>query len=253
MMKTSDDIIDGFDGLLTKEQADRLYLESRSRSVINGGFVTAGYISDLMGPGATGILKGLEKERLNLEDKIYRIFNPVKKNFGNSDSVSRILVLGSEGSTANVLLGKKLSDAIDSGLFCRGDTVAITNLTMDIRASLLRPTQKTSIKKIAVEDSCIKDFSLLSPGMKNIDVVGVAMEAGPAITLVNSASRKFVSTYIMLSDGKTSVRVACTGSSAELASKLPLNSKVRIEFCDVRGNNGTTEVHAGNLSRIAVL
>ena len=253
MMKTSDDIIDGFDGLLTKEQADRLYSESRSRPGIKEESVTAGYMSDLMSPGAIGILKGLEKEKLNLEDKIYRIFNPVKKNFGNSDSVSRILVLGPEGSTVKVLLGKKLSDAIDSGLFCRGDTVIITNLTIDIRASLLRPTQKTSIKKIAVDDACIKDFSLLSAGMKNVDIVGIAIEAGPVVTLGNSASRKFLSTYIALSDGKTSVNVACTGSSAELASKLPLNSKARIEFCDVRENNGTIEVHAGDLSRIAVV
>ena len=253
MMKTSDDIIDGFDGLLTKEQADRLYSESASNPKIREESFTAACISELMNPGAPGILKGLEKERLKIEDKIYRIFNPTKKNFGSSNSVSRILVLGSEGSTVNVLLGKKLSDAIDSGLFFRGDTVIITNLTMDIRASLLRTTQKTSIKKISAEDSCIKDFSLLSPGMKNINVVGVAMEAGPVVMLENSASRKFASTYIMLSDGKTSVRVACTGSSAELASKLPLNSKVRIEFCDVRGNNDTMEVYAGDISRIALL
>jgi len=32
-----------------------------------------------------------------------------------------------------------------------------------------------------------------------------------------------------------------------------LNSKVIIEFCDVRGNNDTMEVYAGDISRIALL
>jgi hypothetical protein len=253
MMKTSDDIIDGFDGLLTKEQADRLYSESRVHQGTNDGTVTAEYISHLMEPGATGILKGLEKERLNVKDEIYRIFNPIKKNFGNSNSVSRILVLGKEDRTVNVLLSQKTSDAIDSGNFCRGDIIIITNLTLDIRTSLLRATPKTSIKEIAKGDNLIKNFSLLTSGMKNIDIEGIAIEAGPIRVAETSPSRKFASTYLVLSDGKTSVNVACTGSSAEIASKVPLNSKVKIEFCDVRERNGTIEAHAGDLSRIAML
>lgn len=253
MMKTSDDIIDGFDGLLTKEQADRLYLESEASSQINEETVTAEYISRLMKPGATGILKGLEKERLNVKDEIYRIFNPIKKNFGNSSLVSRIMVLGKEGSTVNVLINEKNSNAIDSLKFCRGDIITITNLTLDIRTSLLRSTQKTLIKMETKADNGIRNFSMLVSGMKNIDIVGIAIEAGPIRVSGISASKKLASTYLVLSDGKTSVNVSCAGSSAEIASKLPLNSKLRIEFCNVRESNGAIEVHAGDLSRIVAL
>ncbi|MEM0201966.1 MAG: hypothetical protein QXR73_02220 [Candidatus Micrarchaeaceae archaeon] len=253
MMKTSDDIIDGFDGLLTKEQADRLYSESKAHPATKEETVTARYINTLMEPGATGILKGLEKEKLDIKDEIYRIFNPVKKNFNNSITVSRILVLGKEGSTVNVLLNGKISDIIDAGYFLRGDTIIITKLTLDIRKSLLRSTQKTSIKRITAASNNIKDLSLLIPGMKNINIAGVAIEAGPIKITQASSAKKLASTYLILSNAKTSVRVVCTGSSAETASKLPLNSKVRIEFCDVSSNKGATEVHAGDLSRIAVL
>ncbi|MEM0154717.1 MAG: hypothetical protein QW814_02695 [Methanothrix sp.] len=253
MMKTSDDIIDSFDGLLTKEQAERLYSESKANLSTKEETVTAGYINTIMESGATGILKGLEKEKINVKDEIYRIFNPVKKDFNNSTTVSRILVLGKEGSTVNVLLNGKISDIIDAGHFLRGDTIIITKLMLDIRKSLLRSTQKTSIKRITAAGNNINDLSLLIPGMKNINIAGVAIEAGPIKIIQTSSAKKLASTYLILSNAKTSVRVICTGSSAEAASKLPLNSMVRIEFCDAKANKGSIEIHAGDLSRIAVL
>ncbi|MCL5679789.1 MAG: hypothetical protein M1465_00385 [Candidatus Marsarchaeota archaeon] len=252
MMKNPKEIIDGFDGLLTKEQALALYSESRLEAMPKMP-LSAEYVSRLLSNDAKGILSGLAKEKIDLQDEVYRVFNPSTKNFGESETFSRTVVLGSEGSTVNISLNKKTSDMLDSLKIERGDTILFKSLIIDIKTASFKSTPATSIDKLAQSHSGINDFSRIKSNMNAVDVVGNVIEVDSIRHVSRANGSSIPAVKIVLSDGKTTLNVACWGQSALVAASLPLNLKVKLEFCKAIDRSGIIEMRADELSRLLVL
>lgn len=251
-MPSVDDVIEGYSGMITHEQAKKL-LESFSSQAQ----------SDVT--NAVGLLEFIGMNRrqqrvepssgifiVNIRDIIYRIFNPIVSQSLGVQTERRSVALGAEGFTVRLNLHGKLSEFMDIAAFERGDTMLARSAFVDIQNGELKDGRSTAIRKIAssTQESVI-DYSVLTEGMKNIDVVGKVVELSP-IRHVSalSGNSAIPVTDCVLSDLGSTINVSMWESSALAAAKLHANDFVKIEFCSTRMRNGQVEIYANNLSRV---
>jgi hypothetical protein len=251
-MKNPREIIDGFDGLLTKEQALALYYESIKEAIPKMP-LSAEYASAFFTNSANGILTSLAKEKIDIQDKIYRIFNPVTKSFGENKAISQTVVLGREGFTVNISLNRKASKMLDSFKIERGDTVLFKSLSIDIKLLSLKSTPSTSIIKITNSNFGINDFSKIRSSMETVDLIGTLVEAEQIKHISKMSKLPVPVLKVLLSDGRKILRVTCWGSSALAIASIPLNHKVKIEYCKLKKSGDFIEIRADEMSRVLEL
>ncbi|MCL4404655.1 hypothetical protein M1583_01535 [Candidatus Marsarchaeota archaeon] len=253
-MKNTKDIIDGFDGLLTREQASRIYSEYKDATAQKGIPLNADAVSRMLHNSANGIVEGLARSKIDVMDKVYRVFNPVTRSFGEKKTVSRFIILGEEGNTINIILSKKASESIDREKIGRGCVVALKSLMIDLKSSTLKSTTSTKVLKVLESNSGINNFSKISSSKHSIDVIGTIVEASPLKRIATANGRNDLPvSHILLSDGKVALKVVCFGLPAMQLKDTPLNSKIKLEFCNTREKKGTIELYADDTSRVLVL
>ncbi|MGC8669576.1 MAG: hypothetical protein ACP5TL_00265 [Candidatus Micrarchaeia archaeon] len=195
--------------------------------------------------------RGNQTYSINIQDRIYRIFNPISYTLNNKVQQKRTIVLGSEGATIKFIVKGRLSEFIDNNAFERGDTVIIKNAILDSSMELVS-SQNTMINKIMpAPETAIVDYSKLYEGMRNIDIIGKFIEIGP-VRYVNrlGGEDKVAVSDSVITDLENSVSASLWGSSALATSKIGVNEFVKIEFCSVVPKNGTVSIYANDLSRV---
>jgi hypothetical protein len=249
-MPSVEEIVDRLSGMITKEQAAAL--SSR------GGGCGCGAMSvnDVLGLIDAAATKKPRSDTdsgpftVNVQDSMYRIFNPVNLASGSRRLSRRSVVLGREGSTLRLGLRGRLSEFIDTAAFERNDVVAVSNAIIDAGRGELVDGKDTVMRRVApARRDAIVDYSTLVDGLKGIDVLGKIVEIGPVRHADISGKRLAVSDCV-LTDLNRSVNASLLGSSAAATSNIRVNDFVKIEFCGTgTGRNGPM-LYAGDLSRI---
>lgn len=184
----------------------------------------------------------------DVTDKIYRIFNPQRSAAG---SKQRIVVLGEEGSTLPVKVSERLSDAIDAVPFERGDVVEIRGILMasDGTGSVMPSGAMTRIKPTTMLS--ISDYSVILSSVQGIDIMGMLTEIGPIRHIGGLGGKRPVPVAsCVMSDGKTSAAASFWGSSAVATAEIRANSRVKLEFCNIRISEGRMMINATDSSRV---
>jgi hypothetical protein len=188
---------------------------------------------------------------VDVEDTIYRVFNPVQYTQGAQGKSRRTVVIGSEPSTFNITFFGKFSEYIDIGKIERGDTVLIRNLSLDISSDSLYTSPSTSISRIKPSSSGITDLSSIKDGSRNIEVIGRVTELGPIRYVAKLSGQGQVAVAdCKLSDKNTTIAASLWGSSALQTAKIGINDYVKIEFCSAVERNGGVEIYANDISRV---
>ncbi len=241
-------ILDSYAGMISKNQAKKI-LENRKGSILEDEKTdVVGLLAFLAEARKAGTTK---EYNANIEDIIYRIFNAsTTKTASGRESKKRIVVIGKENNTAELILFDKFSDIIDINCYERGDKVFIKNAVVDINTGQLRAGKNFSISKIAQGNLGITDFTQLKEGMKNIDIIGKVIEIGP-IRHVNKLNGTQIPVCdIVLSDTHQTIPATLWGNAAIETAAMSVNDCIKIEFCSVKKRNETLEIYANDYSRI---
>ena len=263
-MHSTDEIVDNFSGMITRKQAQILSEELEygyvarqgvsSKEVINVKNLLE-FVSMKVSP-AKSLVHNTSKQgtyTVNLEDRIYRIFNLMEYPSQARRLLRRTVVLGTENLTIKLNLFGKIAEFIDINGFEVDDLVLIKNALFDIASGELSSTGKTVINRISPSYSGITDYSTLRDGMKNISVIGKVMEIDPIryVSRLNSDGQIAVA-GCKITDHANVVTVSLWESSAIATTKLNVNDFVKFEFCGVRSRNDLPEIYCNNLSRVLV-
>ncbi len=256
-MPAVNDVVDKFAGMITHEQAQDIIKNMKERKNVAAKRQELNAFSLIklseewskMPQGS----KINEPRQIDVEikDVIYRIFNPSVKKFNLRESITRSIAIGEYNNTVKMTMGEKLSDIIDASSVERGDTVMIKNAKFDMPSGEIRSVPSTFINRLQPSSTGITDFSKLTAGMRNADVIGVITEID-SIRYVNSfkSNGQIASSRMMLSDGINAIGVSCWGASALYTAELSTNDAIKIEFCNIIARNGRIEAYADNLSRM---
>jgi hypothetical protein len=254
-MSTAEEVMDRFSGMITREQAAALE---------SGGDPDEAACSRAM--DVDSLLRFIDRKRaagplsgavaglctVNVQDYVYRIFNPITRTAGSRQVSSRSVVLGREGRTMTLSLIGKLSEFIDIDAFERQDLIAVDNALLGLEKGELVDGRGTLISRIApAQNSAITDYSRLKEGLRNIDVIGKIIEIGPVryVNMLNRGRQIAVSDCV-LTDLDIPVSASLWGSSAIATTRIKVNDFVKMEFCNARMRDGSLELYAGELSRV---
>ncbi len=256
------DIIDGLSGMITREQAKVLLDKSLAQKLdlvndkLPEDLITAvgllEFVEMNQKRGAQGV-RSIDAFTVNLRDSVYRIFNPASYSAQGASNERRTVVLGTEGFTIKLSL-RRLSALIDSGAFERGDTVLVSNALLDMQNCELKEGKNTSIRRLApTKLESVIDYSVLTEGMKNIDIIGKVTEVSPMrhVAALSNGSTIAVAGCV-ISDLSNTITVSLWESAALATTNMHVNDFVKIEFCSIRTRNEKLEVYANNLSRVVV-
>lgn len=250
-----DDALDSHYGMISRGQAAAQSQEieageARAMPLSGSGKTTARALLEFMAENRSA---ASQDYRVGIEDRVYRVFNPVAQH-GRQDR-TRTVVLGGEGCAVPVRLFGKASDYIDEAEVCRGDVLSVGAAAIDTTAESLKAVNGTPLVKVSSAPlPAISDFSALRGGQRNVDIAGRVVEVGQIrhVALLGDAGKTAVSDCV-LSDGSNPLRVSLWGSSADAGSSMRINRSVRIEFCSARQRNGELEIYANDLSRVLAL
>lgn len=262
-MPSTEEVIDNFLGMITRKQAQMLTNQRES-----GGVKKEAYpireVTSVKSLLEFAHMKGLPEKNLlsdakhdiytvNLEDRIYRIFNLVKHASQERNLPTRTMVLGSENSTVRLNLSGKISEFIDINGFEAGDLVLVKNILFEPIKSELRSTSKTVISRLSPSRLGITDYSKLLQGMKNISLIGKVIEIDPIrhVSRLNSGEQVAVA-GCKITDLNETVSVSFWESSAIATTKFNLNDFIKLEFCSIHAKNNFLEVYCNNFSRVLI-
>lgn len=260
-MTDADTLVDKFSGFITKEQAEKILNEGVDP---NASFVKQqrpplsikDLLFDIRNFGESNSrLRELTQHReqlVNVQDKVYRIFNSTAVPINGKSVERRSVILGEEGATIRFNLKGNICSFIDLNAFERGDTITITNAVIDPLRAELKSGSNTVINKMEPSRlPVINDFSQLKDGQRKVDIVGRIMEIG-SIRHVNvlSATTQIAVSSCMITDGTTNIDASLWGSSALKTATMKANDHVKMEFCDVRMREGKLQVYANDISRV---
>ncbi len=263
-MSGIEEVIDGLSGMITREQAKAL-LDNRATAKASAADQNPDKIPEDI-TNAVGLLEFVEMNRrrgmvgrsitdaftVNVRDSVYRIFNPSSYSSQGVQSERRTVVLGTEGFTIKLSL-RRLSALMDSGAFERGDTMLVSNALLDMQNCELKEGKGTSVRRLApTRLESVIDYSVLTEGMKNIDIIGKIVEVSPIRHVSALSGTTIPVTDCVMSDQSNTIGVSLWESAALASASMHVNDFMKIEFCNIRTRNEKLEVYAGNLSRVVV-
>src|SRR5438445_11591591 len=123
-MPDVEDIVDKFSGMITREQAAMLLEDAKIQETDDRKINDVKSILELI--NVKKEMLGREPYSINVQDYIYRIFNPAIYSQHGKQSIKRSLALGSEGSTIKLNLRDQLSEFIDINALEREDLVLLS-------------------------------------------------------------------------------------------------------------------------------
>jgi hypothetical protein len=255
-----EDVMDSLSGMITRKQAKALLERGgahatapdpphdRSEDITNVVGLLE-FVDMNRKRGARGVA-GTDAFTVDLRDSIYRIFNPASYPRQSAQAERRTVVLGTEGFTIKLGL-RGLSALMDSGAFERGDTVLVSNALLDLQNCELKEGKGTSMRRVSpTKLESVVDYSVLTDGMRNIDIIGKVVEVSPVRHVSALSGGTIAVADCMISDLSHTVGVSLWESSALAAASLHVNDFIKVEFCGARVRNEKMEVYAGNLSRV---
>ena len=194
-----------------------------------------------------------EGDIVDIEDYVYRIFNPRRFEKDGKERHVRTLIMGDTEKSIRVALWDKASALVDTMPIERGDKISATNLLL--RKGLtdleLSSRQNTFFTRLSISSTGIGDFSMLKMNDKEIDVFAKIIEIGSPKYFEDQNGKQRKVVRCIISDGISNLNAAFWDSSCDYIINAHPGDFIKIEFCSVKDNNGM-EINAGNFSRVVV-
>jgi hypothetical protein len=249
-MSSSEEIIDRFSGMITKEQAAALSDRGGEHDGVLRNVEDLLVLINKRTDKDTHAVADSNPFTVNVKEKVYRIFNPVTLTQGGVQTSRRSVVLGSENRTLKLNLRSRLSEFIDTEAFERGDVIEVDNAILDpVRGELVEGIGTVMRRVSPAKHDAIVDYDALGNEMRNIDVIGKIVEMS-SVRYAGISGKRLAVSDCVLTDLKRSVNASLWGSSALATARIKINDFVKIEFCRTgTGRNGLV-LHASDLSRI---
>ena len=260
-MASAEDVLEELSGMIGRKDAERIAAGGSGAPADMGSsstdvtdvvglleFINAGGRSaapfNAPGGSTSGYL-------VDLKDRLYRVFNQTEFDYGNRKGVRREIVLGHEGKTIRLRLFDNLSRLIDTTPFERGDIVFVRNAALEEGRGTLKGINKTTIIRVSQSHGGISDFALLKGGERDIDIIGKVVEIGPVkyVGRLDGEGQIGVSNCI-ISDLSETINATLWGSSAYATANIGVGDFIKIEFCNVRENEGSRVIYATDASRV---
>jgi len=233
MAEENNEDIDAYSGMISREAASNL---SKPRKI---------KVEDIL----SGNVR--EGELVDIEDYVYRVFNPRRFEKDGRERHVRTIILGNVERSVRVTLWDKSSALVDMIPIERQDKIYINNLLVRKGLNELELSSRgnTFFTRISASNTGISDFSTLTAGENNIDILAKIVAIGPVkyFDYQNGKQRKVA--RCTLSDGLVNLSAAFWDSSCEYISTAHPGDYIKIEFGSVKENNGL-EINAGNFSRV---
>ncbi len=191
---------------------------------------------------------------VNIEDKVYRVFNKIRMEINGTPRVKRVVVLGAEGSTASISLWDKNCNFIDSMLIQRGDSVSISSLKVrkvsgDIELS---STLGTYVSRIIPSYNFKSNFSELSENERNIDIIGRILSVSPTRYFKDLDGKQSGVSECSITDGKNEAHVTLWRSSSSYSADMHPGAYIKLEFVSVKKIDDKLEITATDASRVLI-
>ena len=249
---TAEEVMDRFSGMITKDQAAALAGKEVAEKPVSSDVINVDALLQFISMKRDSQPASANPYSVNVQDYLYRIFNPVMRAVGNRQVSRRYVVLGREGCTIRLDLVGKLSEFIDINAFERQDLVVVKKALLDVSNGELVDGKGTMISRIApTRHETITDYSMLKDGARNVDVIGRVVEIGPVRHVSGlSANGQVAVSDCVLTDMDMPVSASLWGSSAIATTRMKVNDFVKMEFCNARVRNGSMELYANDLSRV---
>ena len=181
--------------------------------------------------------RGAEDESIvNVEDKVYRVFNKIKIDIKGTPRIKRIIVLGAEGRTVSISLWDKNCNFIDSMLIQRGDSISISSLKVrkisdDIELS---STSGTYISRIVPSYNFKSNFSEIAENERNIDIMGRILSVSPTRYFKDLDGKQSGVSECSVTDGKNEAHVTLWRSSSGYSADMHPGAYIKLEFVSVK-------------------
>lgn len=252
-----------FSGMITKDQASDI--ASGKRPFLSQGSLTGKSGSGML-LSVEGVIRFVEMQRgirlkkegagrrrnysINVEGKVYRIFNPQTYSYNGREVKKRIVVLGTEGSTITFALFDEASDMIDSLGICRGDSLVAMGAVLDAESGEMKGVKHSRIKRGGRADSAI---ALPEDNKTDADIAGTVVDAHHEeyVDGHGRARGRCVRCCIRMAEKPT--EIFFSGSSADAAEGLKERDTIRVEFCTLIVKDGGIEAYADDRSRVLVM
>ncbi len=191
---------------------------------------------------------------VNIEDKVYRVFNKIKMEINGTPRIKRVVVLGAEARTVSISLWDKNCNFIDSMLIQRGDSVSISSLKVrkvsdDIELS---STSGTYISRVVPSYNFKSNFSELSENERNIDIMGRILSVSPIRYFKDLDGKQSGVSECSITDGKTEAHVTLWRSSSGYSTDMHPGAYIKLEFVSVKKIDDKLEITATDASRILI-
>lgn len=232
-------IVDSHSGMITREAAAR---ELSARKEAERIYT----VSELMLHGATQHL-------VNIEDRVYRIFNKASPNAAALASQYRKMVIGNEPACMVMTLWGQHADCVDSMGLTAGSVLRIFDVRLLAKGKEpeLSSTSRTSftlVNRTILEPT---KLSSLRPGQRGLTIFSTVLATGKRGTEVR-AGRHLSAFHVTLSDGEIEMPASFIGSSSVAAFEATPGDLVTIENCTVVGLAVAPRVVAEDNSRILI-
>ncbi|MEM0106903.1 MAG: hypothetical protein QXS03_01590 [Candidatus Micrarchaeaceae archaeon] len=246
-----ENLLDIYSGLISKKQAERLLEENfHGEKMVNiektDALGVLVFINEVKKSG-----QSKEDYMVDINDTIYRIFNySTSKTQAGKEIKRRVIVLGKENATVEMVLYNKFSDLIDSNCYERGNRIFIKNAILDITGNRLISGKNTIITKISQDNFSICNYKDIKESIKNADIVGKVIEIDPIRYINKFGGGQTALCNILITDGEKTANVSLWGQTALATASLNLNEIIKIEFCNINVENNFINIRANENSRI---
>ena len=191
---------------------------------------------------------------VELDAKIYRIFNPITFEKSGRKHLRRVIVLEENDSTVNVTLWNKNAEMVDNILIERGDRVIAGNLRVRTGVNMheLSSQANTYFTRLSPAMTGISDFSRLHAGDRNVDVVGKVVSISQVRHFTTLKGTGGEVSDCEITDGIVQIRLTMWGTSSAIAARMHLGDYVKVEYANISGSESGIELNASDSSRVLI-
>ncbi len=233
-------VINDYGGMISRGDAERIARERQQpRQKYTAAEISAAVTKDL--------------DTANIEDRVYRIFNPKVFEKNGRKRQRREIVLG-ESRCITITLWDNASGMIDRLGIERGDRIVCYNVSprKGVSGTELAGGSSTQIVRVAPSSAPHADLSRLKGDEKDVDVIGRVVSVDPIRYFTDLGGRLAGVSNCTISDGHATLRMAMWRSSSAYAAEMHPGDYVKAEFVGIRKTGEAFEITAGDSSRILI-
>ncbi|MGI0141687.1 MAG: hypothetical protein ACREBF_03510 [Candidatus Micrarchaeales archaeon] len=251
-MVTAQEVIDEHFGLIDKTTAAKIAQEKSTAQ--NSEEKDVGGAKPILTTVNQLILEKIRIETLvDIEETVYRVYNKKEVEINGADIMIRMIVLGTQGENARLILFREKAELATSIPIERGDRILVNRAVVKrgYNGFELASISQSAIEVLKRANTGINDFNLIDD-RKEVDVLGKVVSIGPIKHSIFSANRDSDSCSFTITDGINQLGVSAIGNAVRDIAAAHPGDVVKIEFAIVKEAVGKKELYVNESGRILV-